>query len=215
MGYEWFPAFDAIPGVEWQPLTPVDRLSVPGIDARPRVETLTLGGGDFDRVEWLTATGERLYDESGSPAVQLSRELASEGDLVPLTIAEKISAILAVPGTRGDYHFGMLSARGALKTARRVDPRVFGWIEALCLADISLMEQGPQLVFSESHWGDLAERAQLAHPAFAELSSLYQHEGFLAAAVDIEKRLSALGASRSLGVEAATRQLALLEEDGR
>ena len=52
-------------------------------------------------------------------------------------------------------------------------------------------------------------------PAFHQLSSLYQREGFLAAAVNIEKRCATLGASRPVGEEAIARQAALLEEDGR
>jgi hypothetical protein len=78
------------------------------------------------------------------------------------------------------------------------------------------MEQGPKLVFAEDHWSDLEERGGYpVVPSFDQLSSLYRREGFLAAAVEIEKRCAALGATRPGGEEAIARQAALLEEDGR
>lgn len=217
MGYEWFPSVDAIPGVTWEPLVPIDRSKLPGRDARPRVEQREFyDGRPYQSVEWLAPDGAELSDESGSPAVLHQRKLETDRELAPRTIAKSISEMLALPGTRGDYHFGMLSAWGALYGARRRDHRAFGWIEALCLADISLMEQGPELVFAEDHWSDLEERGGYPIvPAFHQLSSLYQREGFLAAAVEIEKRCASLGTSRPIGEEAIARQAALVEEDGR
>ena len=108
----------------------------------------------------------------------------------------------------------MLQAWEALYAARRRDGRVFDWIESLCLADIELMEQGPELVFAEDHWNNL-DQGYPIFPAFQRLSSLYQREGYLADAVEIEKRCAALGAARPVGEEAIERQKALLEEDGR
>jgi hypothetical protein len=216
VAYEWFPSFDAIPGVTWEPLVPVDRSKLRGLDARPRVERRELyEGRSYDSVDWLTPEGGELDDESGSPAVLHQRKLDSERELAPRTIAKAISEMLELPGTRSEYHFGMLSAWGALYGARRRDPRAFAWIEALCIADISLMERGPELVFTEEHWSDQEDRGYPIVPAFDQLSSLYQHEGFLAAAVAIEKRCAALGTSRPVGEGAIARQAALLEEDGR
>jgi hypothetical protein len=217
VGYEWFTSVDAIPGVLWQPLVPIDRAKLHGFDARPRAERRPLyDERTYLHVEWLTPAGGELSNASGSPAVLHQRKLETDRELAPRTIAKSISEMLALPGTRSDYHFGMLSAWGALYNGRRRDPRAFGWIERLCLADISLMEQGPQLVFAEEHWSDLEERGGYPIvPAFDQLSSLYQREGFLAAAVEIEKRCAKLGASRPVGEEAIARQTALLEEDGR
>lgn len=217
MGYDWFPSFDAIPGVTWEPLVPIERGKLRGLEAHPRVERMQgFDGRTYQRVEWLTPSGAELSEESGSPAALHQRKLEFDRELAPRTIAKAISEMLALPGTRSDYHFGMLSAWGALHGAHRRDPRAFGWIEALCLVDISLMEQGPELVFAEDHWSDLEDRGGYpVVPAFHQLSSLYQREGFLAAAVDIEKRCAALGASRPVGEEAIARQAALLEEDGR
>lgn len=215
--YEWLPSFDAIPEVSWEPLVQIERGKLRGLDARPRVERMQgFDGRTYDRVEWLTPAGTGLSEESGSPAALHKRKLEFDPEAAPRAIAKAISEMLALPGTRSDYHFGMLSAWSALHGARRHDPRAFGWIEALCLADISLMEQGPELVFAEDHWSDLEERGGYpVVPAFHQLSSLYQREGFLTAAVDIEKRCAALGASRPVGEEAIARYAALLEEDGR
>ncbi|HVP01422.1 MAG TPA: hypothetical protein VMT10_02535 [Solirubrobacteraceae bacterium] len=216
MKYEWFPSFDAVPGVVWEPLVPIDRGKLRGLDARPHAEERSLyDDRTYLHVEWLTPTGTELSNESGSPAALHQRKLETDRELAPRTVAKSISEMLALPGTRSDYHFGMLSAWGSLHGARQRDPRAFGWIEALCLADISLMEQGPELVFAEDHWRDQERSGYPIVPAFHQLSSLYQREGFLAAAVEVEKRCAALGASRPVGDEAIARQAALLEEDGR
>lgn len=216
MGYEWFPSFDAVPGVVWKPLVPINRSKLQGLDAQPRVERRPLyEERSYLHVDWLTPAGRELSNESGSPAALHQRALASD-ELAPRTIAKSISEVLALPGTRSDYHFGMLSAWGALYSSRRRDPRAFGWIEALCLADISLMEQGPEAVFAEHHWSGLEGRGGYpVVPAFEQLSRLYQREGFLAAAVEIEKRCAKLGPTRPVGEDAIARQAALLEEDGR
>ena len=215
MAYEWFPSFHEIPGVSWQPLVPIDRASLRGLDAQPRVEQVE-GFDDrtYERVEWLTPAGKELSGESGSPATLHQRKLDTDRELAPRTVAKAVSEMLALPGTRSDYHFGMMSAWGALYGARRRDPRAFGWIETLCLADIGLMEQGPGLVFAEDHWNDRGFDYPI-FPAFQQLASLYQREGFLAAAVEIERRCAALGPGRPAGEDAIARQAALLEEDGR
>jgi hypothetical protein len=178
--YEWFPSFDAVPGVSWHPLVPVAHASAGVSDAAEHWQC---------RLE---------IDRQPSAAM----------------IADLISRVLAMRGTRRDYHFDMLVAWRALYLKRRDDPRALAWVEALCLADISLMESGPQLVFTDP-WKDRGEAAHLAQPAFAKLSNLYQREGFLVAAVDIERRCAALGAIREMGEEVIARQAALLEEDGR
>jgi hypothetical protein len=215
VGYEWFPSFDAIPGLAWEPLVAIDPSKLKGRDAHPRVEQKQFyDGHPYQSVEWLTPAGEELSSESGSPAALHQRKLEADSELAPRTIAKAISEMLALPGTRSDYHFGMMTSWNSLHAARRRDPRAFGWIEALCLADITLMEQGPELVFVEDHWRDL-EHGYPIVPAFGQLSGLYQREGFLAAAVEIEKRCAALGTSRPIGEDAIARQAALLEEDGR
>jgi hypothetical protein len=212
VAYEWFPSFDAIPGVAWQPLLPVTRSNLKGVGARPQAKRVTgYGTPDFDLVEWFTPDGRKVSERLGSPAGGHWYELQTDRDLEPQAVAQGISEMLALPGSRSDYHFGMLGAWRLLHESRRDDLTTFGWIEALCLADISLMEQGPQLVFT-----DQREDAGFAvTPAFAQLSSLYQREGFLASAVEIEQRCAALGAIRPSGEGAIARQMALLEEDDR
>lgn len=214
MNYQWAESFAAIGGISWEPLVPIDRSSLPGIDSRPTVERIEgLGGESYQRVTWSDKRGE-LAGEGSSPANQHERHFSNDRELAPRTVARRVSEMLALPGSRSDYHFGMLNAWEALYAARRQDVRVFGWIEALCLADIELMEQGPELVFAENHWNNL-DQGYPIFPAFQRLSSLYQREGYLTDAVEIERRCAALGSARPVGEEAIERQKALLEEDGR
>lgn len=220
MGLEWFRSFDAIPGVSWQPLVAVEPSRLLGFDAHPRVETLPSFGDDrtYERVDWLDLSGQPISNESGSPAVLHQRKhLIDRGkDGTPRVIAKAASEMLALPGTRSDYHFGMLAAWHSLDASRRHDHRAFGWIETLCLADITLMEQGPELVFAEDHWRtEEGGPGYPVAPAFHRLSSLYQREGFIAAAVEIEKHFAVFGAARPIGEEVMARHAALLEEDGR
>jgi hypothetical protein len=190
-----------------------------GFDAHPEVRKLSSSEDcGYELVEWFDLSGRKISSESGSPAVLHQRrhlpDRAQPGQ--PRTIAKTISEMLALPGTRSDYHFGMLSSWESLYASRRRDHRAFGWIESLCLADIALMEQGPELVFAENHWRTAeGGPGYPVFPAFHELSSLYQHEGFIAAAVEIEKRCASLGAVRPIGESTIARQTALLEEDGR
>jgi len=214
VSYQWAESFADIDGISWDPLVPIDRSSLLGIDSRPTVERLAgLSGDSYEHVTWSDERGE-LPEEGSSPASQHERHFESDSDLAPRTIAKRVSEMLTLPGSRSDYHFGMLQAWEALYAARRRDGRVFDWIESLCLADIELMEQGPELVFAEDHWNNL-DQGYPIFPAFQRLSSLYQREGYLADAVEIEKRCAALGAARPVGEEAIERQKALLEEDGR
>ena len=220
MSYEWFRSLDEIPGVRWEPLVPVDRSKLRGHDATPQVEIRPLyDDKTYLHVEWLLPDGTPLSEaDSSDPAVLHSRTLESDRqDLAPRTVAKTISEVLALPSTRSNYHFLMLSAWGSLHKSRGRDVRAFGWIEALCWADITMMEQGPELVFAEDHWDDMPERGGYpVWPAIDQLAGMYQREGFLASAVDLEQRFIALaGAPRGRGENAIARQQALLEEDGR
>lgn len=217
MALEWAPSLEAILGARWQPLVAVQSSRLRGRDARPHVRTLsTFDGKPLEHVEWFDAAGRKLSEDSGSPAVlHHRRALEGEERPSPYRIAEAISEMLELPGRRSDYHFGMLSAWDALFAARRQDHRVFGWIEALCLADIALLEQGPEQVFPDDYWHADEERTYPVFPAFNRLASLYQREGFLAATVELERRAAALGSTHAAGENAIERQAALLEEDGR
>jgi len=200
---------------------PVDRERLPGHDARPRVETRDLyDGKTYHDVQWRLPSGTRV-ESHGEPAEAHMRQLdpihQGDRDPTPETFARVVSEALALPGTPGGYHFTMMRTWDALHAARRRDLRAFGWIEALCWADITLLEQGPERVFPDDRWADLKDRGGYpVAPAINTLSALYQREGFLAAAVDVEHRFAALsGAPRLRGDEAIARQQALLEEDGR
>jgi hypothetical protein len=216
MGFEWSRSLTEILGASWQPLVEIIPERLAGFGAEPRVRKLgDTGDGGFDYVEWFDPGGVKLADESGSPAVLHSRRASEVQGATAADIAKSVSEMLALPGRRADYHFGMLSAWDSLFAARRTDHRVFGWIERLCLADIAMLEQGPQLTFSENHWVEGEERTYPVFPGYTRLSSIYQREGFLSAAVDLERRAAALGVVHPAGENALARQTALLEEDGR
>lgn len=218
MSYEWFTSFDAIPELQWEPLVPITRDKLLGHDAAPRVEVRELYDGTAYRsVEWLLPNGQRFSDDYGSdPAGVHWHKLDHERkDLTPRAVAKSISEVLALPGTRASYHFAMLGAWGSLHKIRRRDIPSFRWIEALCSADITMLEQGPELVFPEDHWTDQGGGYPV-WPAIDQLGGMYQREGFLAAAVELEDRFIAMtGSPRGRGDDVLTRQRALLEEDGR
>jgi hypothetical protein len=189
---------------------------VPGVDARPQVDHLEFGDGrSYDRVTWLTPSGQPFSQDTGGPASQHGRGLGRNTDALPASVALTVSEALALPGTRSEYHFLILSAWHALYAGRRHDPLALRWVEALCLADITLLELGPELVFDKQSWGDSDDHRYPIVAPFDQLSSLYHREGFLAAAVGIEQRCAALGTTRPVGTEAIARQAALLTEEGR
>lgn len=213
--YEWFTGLDSVPGLDWEPLVPVDVSELRGARAWAHVER----GPDFQgrarlRVEWCLGSGGDHFGGSGSPAHQHEEALAWEEGLAPTEVARRVSEALGLPGTRGDYHFAMMGGWERLYGARQQHPSALRWVEALCLADIRLMELGPEAVFPEDHWRDHDDTYPI-FPAFERLSSLYQREGFLSAAVEIEARCAALGSPRPAGDDAVARKTALLEEDGR
>ena len=215
MSFQWERSLESVDGVGWVPLLPINRDSLPGIEAEPKVEMLQgYSERPLQHVEWIDPQG-KLKDQMTSPSGQREGEFRSDPELAAERIAKVVSEALALPGTRSDYHFSMLGAWEALYGRRRADSRVFCWIEKLCLADIRLMELGPELVFAADHWGDRDEDSYPVFPAFHQLSTLYQREGFLADAVKIEKRGAALGSSRPVGEGAIARHQALLQEDGR
>jgi hypothetical protein len=84
MGYEWFPSFDAIPGVSWEPIVPIDRSKLPGLRARPRVENKRFyDGRPYESVDWLAPNGTELSNESSSPTVLHQRKLETDRELAP------------------------------------------------------------------------------------------------------------------------------------
>lgn len=213
MARRWFSSIEQIPGVEWEPLVPIDTGRLPNRDAVMRVEEVESFTGDrpYVREEWFTPSGQRL---NGAPAD--TRRDDQGRAATPADTAKGLSEGLALPGTPSSYHFLILGAAKALYSRRRQDPRVFGWIERMCLADIQMIEG----------LGDVAEARDADRtawdgttfppfPSYDQLSSLYIREGFVADASAIEERVAVLGSGRPKGEEMITRRRNLLEEDGR
>jgi hypothetical protein len=210
---DWFGSLDCIPGVEWEPLASIDVDKLPGRDAVMRVRRTEAWGepGEFyERHEWLTPEGREL---DGAPASRRG-ERDYDDKVQPRTTAKRVSEALALPGIPSDYHFVILGAVEALWKTRSEDPRSFGWIEALCLADIAMIEALPDIAEQPEEGNPYDGRRFPPGPLFARLSALYVREGFLADAVAIEQRFAAI-ADAGHGDDVIERQRLLMEEDGR
>lgn len=212
MARRWFSSLDQVPGVEWQPLLPIDVAKLPNRDAVMRVETNDWGTGHvYVNEEWFKSSGERL---NGAPADEHRDDQRRAA--TPADTAKRVSEGLALPGTPSSYHFLIIGAAGALYSRRAQDPRVFSWIERLCLADIQMIEGlGDVAEARDANREDWDGTTFPPFPSYDQLSSLYIREGFVADACAIEERLDALGSGRPKGEELIARRRNLLEEDGR
>ena len=208
-----FSSMSAVPGVRFEPLVPVNVSKLENRDATAAVrrsESYLEPGQFHEHTEWRTAAGREL---DRSPA---STHLGDEERrVVPEAIAGRISEALMLPGTASDYHFGILQASEALWSNRTRDPRAFGWIEALCLADIAMFEGIPGLAarVDEEHQLVDARSTIPAFPSFNRLSGIWLREGYLAASADLEARLYAMTGSRNGVTTMADRQHALRSGD--
>jgi len=188
---EWFRAFGEIPGLTWSPLVPVEVARLPGSQAKP-VE-------DAYGIRWVLPGGGQVSPTNilATPAMA---QLSSGRDRAEATTAEEVARTtceaLSLPGERRDYHSILWDGWRTLWTCRRDDLRAFRWIEALCQADIALIELDPGLVFDDSS----EERDALrVAPPYRQLSALYQREGAIAAGVAIERRCEDIGGPAPLG----------------
>lgn len=214
MATEWFSALDRIHGVRWEPLVHVDMDRLPERDAVMRIrraEAWGESGKFYEHNEWFTPADSHL---DGSPASRRG-ERDNDAKVLPRTIARRVSEALALPGTPSDYHFVVLGAVDALWGTRSQDPRSFGWIEALCLADISMIESLPDIAEQPEDGTQYDGRRFPPFPSYDRLSSMYVREGFLADAVSIEQRFAAITGGRPKGDSVIERHRLLMAEDGR
>lgn len=182
---EWFEGLRTVPGVAYAGHPDVERTKVRGYNAKPKVETLDVGGETLKSVMWKTPDGGY---SSQSPASAWS----SSGDprtADPSDVIRTLYEALELPGTVADYHFKMLATCGALWSFRKQRPDLLAELEKILLLDVSLIKaHGYSLAFEHN-----GEHRMPRVPAFDQLISLYEHEGFVHEALAIAKLATATG----------------------
>ncbi len=177
---EWFQRLGDVPGVTWQPRAEADpRL----IDARPVAREKRFEGDSG--VGWVDAQGQPLADEwawRGSPVA-----LATEG-YFEAPAAQRLTLALAaleVPGTRAEFSEALGYAQRAIEQQARPD---YALLESLLRAHVQLVLADPAGAVGEEGGLDRAGEPLVL------LLNLYQREGFLREAAEVEGLLSGLPA---------------------
>jgi hypothetical protein len=175
---EWFKRLGDVPGVTWQARAAADARLV---GARPVAREKRFDGDSG--VGWVDARGQPLADEwtwRDSPtALTLESyfEAAAEQRLM-LALAA-----LEVPGTRAEFSEALGYAQQAVEQQARPD---YGLLESLLRAHVQLV-----LADTAGTVGDRGPLDRTAEP-LVRLLNLYQREGFLREAAEIERLLSGL-----------------------
>lgn len=180
---KWFSRLAEVPQVGYCSNPSVDRLALPGHDARPDVHSFDFNGELNQSLSWPTAEGST----SQSPA----SAWYSFGDSRHPTSAEvfrRVYEALELPGTATDYHFAILHAYGILWSRLREDVCVLEELERLLLLDVVLVESRPDIL----QLGGEDETFWAAVPAFYHLMTFYEREGYVADALGIARRAAAL-----------------------
>jgi len=187
LGFEWFQSLAEVPGVEWLPrieLTVDERLA--GAHPVPTDRGERHPGVPTHR--WVDGAGRPIgapYAFNNSPAAVITERLYEE----PADRRLELSLIaLAHPGTRHDYA-NILG--GAWQVIQYQGVERFDVLEPLLRAHVSLMLAGPQAALSEP-WDEYETPLERASEPFIALISLYQHEGFLREANEVEQLLDRL-----------------------
>ena len=186
-GFEWFHSLTEVPGVEWAPRAEVtvdERLAsarpVP-VDGRERYPGAPTH-------HWVDRSGRPIgavYAFNTSPAAVITERLYE----VPPDRRLELSVIaLAHPGTRHDYA-GVLG--GAWQLIQYQGVERFDLLESLLRAHVTLMLAGPRTALNEP-WDEYETPIDRASEPFVALISLYQGEGFLREANEVEQLLSRL-----------------------
>lgn len=174
LAYSWYRRIGDVPGIPYSTPPGIDRSKLSRADAKPSVHESRWEDQPVVSAIW-PGGGSR------SPA----GEHMNLGGESPLTaLLQRLSEALELPGTASDYHFAIMGVYQALYSRRREMPGALSEVERLCWLDISLIERCPADAGSDF---DLREVGQ---PAFTQLISLYQREGFLADALLVAERAS-------------------------
>jgi hypothetical protein len=178
-----------IPGLDFEPPTPVDRTRLKHADAVPRVRSFEIEGRVRESLSWDYPEGDDedgTISTSASPAHSFAYGYEDEG--VPTaTLLTRLWEALEQPGEPSDYHFAIQGIAAALWRRRLDDPHALPWHEYLNWLDIRLVRAFPDAVrdeYAEEHPG----RSQFySVTAFRSLVDLYSREGFLHEALAVAR----------------------------
>jgi hypothetical protein len=202
---DWFEGLRNVPGVAYTGHPGVERTKVRGYNAKPKVEIFEIGSGKHTSMMWRMPEGGY---SSQSPASAWS----SSGDprnAEPADIIRSLYEALELPGTVADYHFKMLGTCSTLWSLRKQRPELLPELEKILLLDIALIEaHGDSLAFEHN-----GEHRMPRVPAFGQLISLYEHEGFVHEALEIAKLATAAGQGPSDEERLSERLAKLQAED--
>lgn len=182
---EWFRRLAAIPDVGYATIPQVDRETLPGHDAEPRIYVYVTEGNRRETLIWPTQSGST----SASPAAAYSNEHLSSSAATSDVLLQRLREALELPGTVSDYHFAIQRCLDELWKRRWQEPALLPEVESLCWLDIRLVEARPEAIASPGTEGSSYFRVL----AFGQLVDLYRGEGFLTEALEVADRGLRLG----------------------
>jgi hypothetical protein len=179
---KWYSRLADLPGAGYAGSPGVNRTKLPGAKERP--STLRLGGG-ITAMQWGSG--------SQSPASRHAFDDPSEHPSAAML--QRLAETLELPGTASEYHFAIQRTLGALWSRRRDQPETLEEVERLGWIDIHLVEASP----GDFRIGNGSrDREYYSITAFNTLRLMYEREGLLRQAVDVERLAAKFGQGRSL-----------------
>ena len=191
MARQWFASMLEIEGVEGIPLLAVEEANLLNREAVAEVRQWnSFSEEPMESLEWRLPSGQELHQSPSSEHLEREEIPGQPAEQV----AAHISEALLLPGTPSDYHFAILNACEKLWGRRGYDYRCFGWIEGLCLADITMFEsiEGLAARVDGSPEAKYDPDTIPAFPSFNRLSGIYMREGFITEAAALETRMTAI-----------------------
>jgi hypothetical protein len=177
---QWYTRLAEVPDVGYGGSS-VDRMQLPGYNAKPKVQRSSWSDDPDDILMWATADGET----SASPASQWQSD-PLPGETPAQTILRRCLEALELPGTLSNYHFILQGCHQQLWNHRRAEPWTVAEVERLCWLDLRLIQAYPKTVFKDFSGRD-EEQGYVHIMAFYQLISLYEKEGYLREALEVAR----------------------------
>jgi|SRR5581483_7690150 len=202
---KWVSRLGDLSGVGYVSPPAVERRKLPQHDAKPRVATFSYSGKHETSLMWKTGDGETSQSPASAWFSADDPRKISTADML-----HRLYEALELPGVASDYHFALLQAYDILWSRRRREPGVLPELERLCLLNIHLVEQRPDIIHMPVQDEEFTARV----PAFHYLVFLYEQEGAISDALDIARRAAAAGQDLS-DLDRLEQRVAALEEEDR